>query len=304
MPRMRLFTKTLIGAVCLCSVFGGASGTTPQENSPGAKRPGVDGNLIVTVGMSMIIDSPLPVAKISIANGDLAEAVAVTPKEILINGRAPGETSLIVWQQGGTRLVYDLTVRISSQKLDNARQQVARDFPDEDISITFDNDAAFIRGAVNDTYEAARIMAIAGTLGKTVNLLRVNVPAQEQQILLKVRFMDVDRSASQQLGMNLASSAFNQTTGITTQQFGTAGVDPTTGFNLSDALNILLFRKDLNLGVTIEALESKNLLQMLAEPNVMATNGKVASFADGGEIPVPVVQSSQAAGAITIQYKP
>src|SRR5580700_4248894 len=225
MPRMRLIAKSWIGAACLCSVFGVASGTTPQENAQNAKRPGVDGNLIVTVGMSMIIDSPVAVTKISIANGDLAEAVAVNPQEILINGKAPGETSLIVWQQGGTRLVYDLIVRISSQKLDNARQQIARDFPDEDISVTFDNDTAFVRGSVKDTFEAARVMQIAATLGKSVNLLRVNIPDQEPQILLKVRFADVDRSASQQLGMNLASNAFNTTGGISTGQFGSSGID-------------------------------------------------------------------------------
>jgi pilus assembly protein CpaC len=278
--------------------------TTPQDGAQAPKRPGIDGNLVVTVGMSMIIDSPVAVSKISIANGDLAEAVAVNPKEILINGKAPGQTSLIVWQQGGTRLVYDLTVRIASQKLDAVRQQVARDFPDEDITVTFDNDTVFVRGSVKDMYEAGRVMLIASTLGKAVNLLRVNVPKQEPQILLKVRFMDVDRSASKQLGMNLASNAFNQTTGISTGQFGSAGVDPNTGFSLSDALNVLLFRKDLNLGVTIEALQSKNLLQMLAEPNVMATNGKAASFISGGEFPVPVVQGSQSLGAVTIQYHP
>jgi pilus assembly protein CpaC len=305
MPRAWLHSTSLILAALLSSVPGiAADTTTPQEAAQQAKRPGTDGNLFVTVGMSMIIDSAIGIAKISIANGELAEAVAVSPKEILVNGKAPGETSLIVWQQGGTRLVYDLTVRISSQKLDNARQQIARDFPDADISITFDNETAFVRGAVNDTYEAARIMAIAGTLGKTVNLLRVNIPAQDPQILLKVRFMDVDRSASQQLGMNLASQAGNQTTGISTGQFGGAGVDPNSGFNLSDALNILLFRKDLNLGITIEALQSKNLLQMLAEPNVMAINGKMASFVDGGEFPVPVVQSAATPGAVTVTYKP
>ena len=91
--------------------------------------------------------------------------MAVTPKEILINGKAPGETSLIVWQQGGTRLVYDLTVRISSHKLDAVRQQMARDFPDEDISITFDNDTAFVRGTVKDTFERPR-HGDGGTLGQ------------------------------------------------------------------------------------------------------------------------------------------
>jgi pilus assembly protein CpaC len=304
MLRMRLFAKTSIVAACLCCVFGGASGSTPQENAQNAKRPGVDGNLIVTVGMSMIIDSPVAVAKISIANGELAEAVAVNPQEILINGKAPGETSLIVWQQGGTRLVYDLIVRISTQKLDSARQQIARDFPDEDISVTYDNDAAFVRGSVKDTFEAARIMAIAATLGKAVNLLRVDIPAQEPQILLKVKFADVDRSVSQQIGLNLASLAINQpTTGAGTLSPGSS-VAGTGTFNLSDALNVLLFSKSFNLNATIEALSTKNQLQMLAEPNVMATNGKPASFISGGQFPVPSVQSGANTGAVSVVYEP
>jgi pilus assembly protein CpaC len=281
--------------------------TNPQEK-PGTqqpKRPGVDGNLIVTVGMSMIIDSPAAVLKLSIANGDLAEAVAITPKEILINGKAPGETSLIVWQDGGARLVYDLTVRVSTNKLEALRQQIARDFPSDDISITMDNDTAFVRGTVKDTFAASRVMSMVQSLSpKAVNLLRVNVPAQEPQILLKVRFCDVDRSTSNSLGLNLASTAFNQTTGITTGQFGSSGVDGSGTFNLSNTLNVLLFRRDINLGVTIEALESKNLLQMLAEPNVMATSGREASFTDGGEIPIPVVQSTASPGAITIEFRP
>ena len=284
-----------------------ATTTTPQEK-PGvqpAKRPGVDGTLIVTVGMSMIIDSPAAVLKLSIANGDLAEAVAITPKEILINGKAPGETSLIVWQDGGARLVYDLTVRVSTNKLEALRQQIARDFPSDDISVTVDNDTAFVRGTVKDTYAASRVMSMVQSLTpKSVNLLRVTVPAEEPQILLKVRFCDIDRSTSNNLGLNLASNAFNQTTGITTGQFGSAGVDGSGVFDLANTLNVLLFRKDLNLGATIEALESKNLLQMLAEPNVMATSGREASFTDGGEIPIPVVQSTASPGAITIEFRP
>src|SRR5690242_20844049 len=102
--------------------------TQPQQTQPkpeaaaGQNAPGGQGKLVVTVGKSLIIDSPLDIRRLSVANGDLAEAVAVNPKEVLINGKLPGETSLIVWQQNGARLVYDLTVRLSSQKLDSVRQ--------------------------------------------------------------------------------------------------------------------------------------------------------------------------------------
>ena len=158
-----------------------ATASRPQQppDAPAPQQSGCrpigagQGKLVVTVGKSLIIDSPLDIRRLSVANGDLAEAVAVNPKEVLINGKPPGETSLIVWQQNGARLVYDLTVRMSSQKLDSVRQQIARDFPDDDVNVTFENDTAFVRGTVKDMIAAERVMSIAATLGKSVNLLRV-----------------------------------------------------------------------------------------------------------------------------------
>jgi len=119
----------------------------------------------------------------------------------------------------------------------------------------------------------------------------------------------VDRSFSSNLGFNLFSlGATNTIGGTTTQQFAPptitvpgAGSPPTA--TLTNALNLFLFRPDLNLGATIEALESRNLLQILAEPNVLAMNGKQASFLSGGEFPVPVVQGGSNIGAVTIQFR-
>ena len=105
---------------------------------------------MVTVGKSLIIDSPMKIQRISVANGDLIEAVAVNPKEVLINGKAAGETSLIIWQEGGNRLLYDLTVRLSPCDWTRCAQQLARDFPKEDINVTFENETAFVRGTVKD----------------------------------------------------------------------------------------------------------------------------------------------------------
>ncbi len=229
----------------------------PQEASPAAP-----GKLMVTVGKSLIIDSPMKIMRISVADGGLIEAVAVNPKEVLINGKAAGETSLIIWQEGGNRLLYDLTVRLSPMRLDVVRQQLARDFPNDDINVTYDNETAFVRGTVKDVVAADRVMAIAASLGKaTVNLLRVEVPPVEEQILLKVRFCNVDRSASQDLGVSFASGAFNQSTVIGTGQFSGPRVDTQGIVTLSDALSVLLFRKDINLAASIKALEGKSLLE-------------------------------------------
>jgi pilus assembly protein CpaC len=298
----------LFAVACLCLIPTGAysadepsrSAAPPQENQSDKASSGAPGKLVVTVGKSLIIDSPLKIQRISVANGELMEAVAVNPKEVLINGKAPGETTLIIWQENGTRLLYDLTVRMSPLRLEAARQQLARDFPDDEINITYENETAFVRGRVKDVIAADRVMSVASTLGKTVNLLQVDIPPAETQILLKVRFANVDRGLSTDLGFNFASSAFNQSTQVGTGQYTGPQVDTKGAISLSDALNVFLFRKDLNLAATIKALESKRLLETLAEPNVLAINGKPASFITGGEFPFPMVG---ALGAVSIAFR-
>jgi pilus assembly protein CpaC len=281
--------------------------TRAGDENPKAQDPAATaapGKLVVTVGKSLIIDSPMKIQRISVANGELIEAVAVNPKEVLINGKSAGETSLIIWQEGGNRLLYDLTVRLSPMRLDVVRQQLARDFPNEDINVTFENDTAFVRGTVKDVIAADRVMSIAASLSKNaVNLLRVEVPPVEEQILLKVRFCNVDRGASTDLGISLASGAFNQSTAIGTGQYSGPSVSSTGTVSLSDALNILFFRKDINLAASIKALEAKSMLETLAEPNLLAINGKPASFVAGGEFPFPMVQPGTNGSAISVQFR-
>ncbi len=265
--------------------------------------------LVVTVGKSLVLDNAMNIQRISLANGELAEAVAVNPREVLINGKAPGETSLLIWQQGGPRLLFDLTVRPSTTRLEELRGQLAKELPGQDVSVYLEGENVFVHGTAKDLLSADRAASMAATLGKVVNLLHVTTPVEEPQILIKVRFIDVDRSMSSQLGFNLFSTGAARTIGgVTTQQFAPAIVhipspgSPVTA-TLSNALNLFLYRPDLNLGATIEALEAKNLLQILAEPNVLAMNGKAASFIAGGEFPVPVVQGGSNIGAVTIQFR-
>ncbi len=266
-------------------------------------------DLFVTAGKSLVVESPTVIQRVSVADGKIAEAVVITPKEVLINGLAPGETSLVIWQQGGNRLLFDLKVLPSPARLEAVRRELEKELPGQDVSISLEGENVFLRGTVNDKIAAERALNIASTLGKPVNLLYVKTPPAEQQILLKVRFANVDRAASQDLGVNFFSTgALNTPGSITTQQFQPpqvqfAGAQGAT-FNLTDALNIFLFRPDLDLGATIRALQGKRLLEMLAEPNLLAMNGQPASFLAGGEFPVPVVQTGIAgAGAVTIQWR-
>jgi pilus assembly protein CpaC len=265
--------------------------------------------LAVGVGKSIIMDSPVNIERVSVANGELAEAVAVTPREVLINGKMPGETSLVIWQQGGNRLVFDLVVQPSTTRLEAVRGQLQRELTGQAVSIEIEDTNVFLRGTVKDLTAAERALAIAATLGKPVNLLNVNVPAVDPQILLKVRFANVDRAASSELGANIMSTgALNTPARLSTGAFSPPAVETATGtgtsFTFTDALNVFLFRPDLNLAATIRALQSKRLLEILAEPNVLAINGKQAYFLAGGEFPFPTLQGGGAGlGAVTIQFR-
>jgi len=301
-------------AACLIALLWQPVGAAPAEQKPAAAAPqpdavakqatpnGVVGQLVVTVGKSLTIDSPLAIKRVATANGALVDAQAISPKELLLNGKTPGETSLIIWQEDGTRLIYDLTVRVSPQRLNAVREQIARDYPDADINVTFDNDVAFVRGTVKDVIAADRIMAIVTTMSRAVNLLHVEVPPVEPQVLLKVRFANVDRSASMQLGVNFASGAGNQQSAIGTgPAISTAGAAAVG--TLTQTVNIFALRSDINLLAEITALENKNLLEMLAEPNLLTFSGTRASFTAGGEFPFLAPQPSANGLQYTVQFK-
>lgn len=318
MTRTMKFARTLAVTASVCLLLApsvvAVEPVTPAEAKSAVAQDqvtkqatpnGVVGQLTVTVGKSLAIDSPLPIKRLSYANGTLVEAQAIGPKEVLLNGKAAGETSLIIWQEDGTRLIYDLTVRVSPQRLNAVRQQIARDYPDADINVTFDNDTAFVRGTVKTVTDAERIMAIVGTLAKTVNLLKVDVPAVEPQILLKVRFANVSRNATTQMGAAFASTAFNQTTAIGTGpsilSTLTSGL---TSAAIGSAPNIVALRPDINLLSEIQLLESKNLLEMLAEPNLLTYSGTRASFTAGGEFPYLTPQPTAGGTIFSVEFKP
>jgi pilus assembly protein CpaC len=312
------FARNLMVTTCACLLLAPSvtamepvtpaeakSAVTQDQVTKQATPNGVVGQLTVTVGKSLAIDSPLPIKRLAFANGTLLDAQAIGPKEILINGKAPGETSLIIWQDDGTRLIYDLTVRVSPQRLNAVRQQIARDYPDADINVTFDNETAFVRGTVKTVTDADRILAIVGTLAKPISLLKVDVPPVEPQIMLKVRFANVDRSMQRQLGANFASTAFNQTTAIGTgPSILSSLVGGLANATIGSAPNIVALRPDIHLLAEIQALESKSLLEMLAEPNLLTYSGTKASFTAGGEFPYLTPQPSAGGTIFSIEFKP
>jgi len=253
-------------------------------------------DLSLAVGKSVVLDLARPVTRIVVGAGGFAEAQAVSPTQILLNGKLPGETSLIIWDQTGGRQFFNVTVRQSSfasnDTLEGLRRELRAELPGQNVRVSQDNGIIFLRGTVSNLNSSDRAEKIAGTAGKFVNLLNVNVPAPEPQILLKVKFASVDRNRLKQLGINFAVNGLGNTIGsIGTGQFASGNISATY--------------PGIGLGASIQALETRGLAEVLAEPNVLAKNGHQASFLAGGEYPYPVAQSSAAGGAspITIQYK-
>ncbi len=296
-----------------------AAENTPSGVQGGAPPAAAARDLFVTVGKSLVVESPVNIERISVGDAKKAEAMAVTPRQILVNGREAGETSLIVWQSGGNRLMFDLRVRAGTEGLEVVRQQMEKELPGQEVSLALQGDSIFVRGTVSDLSSADRAVAIAGALGKPINLLRVKLPAVQQQILLKVKFIDLDRNVSQQLGLNLTSLGATNTIGqVSTGQFSPPAMNQiqqqgalnakggiiSQQWQLSNLGNIFLWRPDQNIAANIQALQSRGLTQILAEPNLLTMDGKPASFLAGGEIPIPVVQSSAGGvGQVTIMWK-
>ncbi|HZB88510.1 MAG TPA: pilus assembly protein N-terminal domain-containing protein [Terracidiphilus sp.] len=292
----------------------GAASPLPQPPLQPVGPSGQDSSndLSVTVGKAVVLDLAKPIRQIVVGLGDFAEAEAVSPTQVLVNGKSPGETTLIIWDSTGSRQFFNVTVRPSTyathDELEAIRRQLRAELPGQDVSAMIDSGNVYLRGTVDDLTSSNRAALIAATGGKVVNLLNVKVPPAEKQILLKVRFASVDRTKEKQLGINIFSTGLGNTIGtVTTGQFTPPGVTPGSPATvaINNELNLFAFYPGINLGATIQALEQTGLVQSLAEPNILAEDGKLASFLAGGQFPFPTVSGGSGIGgsAVTISFK-
>jgi pilus assembly protein CpaC len=320
-----LFTLLLAGpAQHLCAQASPVAqgSAAPSGSGQGAQFQDSINELSVGVGKTILVDTAKPIARVAIGIGDVAVATAVSRTEIMVNGKTPGESSLIIWDVEGNRQFFNLSVRASNtQVLDNLegiRRELRQELPQQPVRVSMENGTLFLRGTVANLTSADRAVRIASSAGKVVNLLDVKIPDSEPQILLKVRFASVDRSVAKQLGINLFNLGLgNSIGGVTTGQFSPPTITGSSGSSSGDGIssgsgqatftnefNLLAFFPGLNVGADIIALEARGLAEVLAEPNVLATNGKQASFLAGGQYPYPTVQgSSGGSAAVTIQFK-
>ena len=269
--------------------------------------------LHLLVGRSIVISSPARIKRVSLADPNIAEAIVVSPTQVLVNGRAPGGVSLIVWDESDQSQAFEVSVDIDVLGLS---QKIHEVFPTEDVHIETSRDVVMLSGKISSQQVADKILEVVkNTTPKVTSLMQVP-PTPVGQILLQVRFAEVNRSVVKQFGINWLSLPGAKNIGtISTQQFappqltsqasGSSG-DTSSTIGLSDLLNIFIFRPDINFAATIKALQEQNVLEILAEPNLMTQSGKEASFLAGGEFPYPILQSAGGGGGfagITIQFK-
>src|SRR5579859_6983662 len=282
----------------------------PQSSATQASAP-----LRVMVGKSLLINTTERLKRISVTDPSIAYAQPITPTQILVHGKAPGEVSLVIWDELERSRSFDLRVDVD---VSACAEEEHRVFPDEQITVTPSRAAIVLSGHVTTEDVAKRAGDLAGAYSpKIINVLTFG-PVGAQEVLLEVKFSEVDRAALTQLGINFVSTGAANTLGtITTGQFGgfgpqtlpqsgsssSSGTTSTSGQTISNVLNLFVFRPDINFGAVIQALENKSLLQILAEPNLIAVNGKKASFLAGGQFPFPIVQPGAGFTAVTISFK-
>ena len=263
--------------------------------------------LDLLVGRSAVVRSDRPITRVSIPSPDIADALVTSPYEVLVHGKNPGTISMLIWNEGGSIRSYDVSVRRDLKALE---EQVRQLFPGEAITVTSNGTDVVLAGTVSSKYVVEKATSLAGgyveKADRVVNLLRQQDGGATDQVLLRVRFAEVSRSAMQELGVSLFTGPLGWRDWIgrtTTQQFAAPEFDADKGLVFSDFLNVLAFNSKEQLGGVIRALQTKGLFQSLAEPNLVARDGQEASFLAGGEFPYPVVQGSGLNASVTIMFK-
>jgi pilus assembly protein CpaC len=265
--------------------------------------------LDLLVGRSTVIRMERPITRVSLSTPDIADALVTTPYELLIHGKVPGTISMMVWEGTGRIKTFDVAVRRDLSQLETQLQKL---FPGEAITATSNGKDVVLSGFVSSKYIVDRASSLAlGYVDKAenvVNLLRQQETNLTNQVLLRVRFAEVSRSAMQELGASYFTGANGKGDWIargTTQQYSAPDFDRDKGLVFSDFLNLFMFNTEEQLGAVIRALKGRGLFQSLAEPNLITQDGKEASFLAGGEYPYPVVQGGTGGGssAVTIVFK-
>jgi pilus assembly protein CpaC len=304
----------------------------PASAMPASAVPGREPDAAVndtdavrlTVGRSTLVDIGQPISRVSLTKADVADALVTSPSQLLVHGKTPGAISMFVWSRGGSVKRYEIVIE---RDLEALNEQFRMLFPGENIQAHSNGKSVVLSGNVSRKEVAEKAIAVAAGYTEkkedVVTLLAAQPGPPSQQVMLRVRFAEVSRSAITELGATFFSSptgventigriATPQVPGPTytelqwskqSSNFGAPVTSASGKINFGDFLNLFFFSQKYDVGVLIRAMQQRGLFQSLAEPNLVAESGKEASFLAGGEFPVPIAQGSGANLAVSVQFK-
>ena len=283
--------------------------TRPAASAPGeVVATGLDetGGITLAIGKTRLISTRSTLETVDSTQPDIAFAKVIPPNDVTVTGRKPGTAQLMLWDDKGRSQTIEITVQADVQGLTGTMKKL---FPDAAIEAGVTDGQVILRGRVPTVEMAQQAVQAAAPYGaKVLNFLEIS---GGKQVTLQVRFAEVSRAATTNLGFNAFANGGPTKLGWNNGPGGTpigglsAGnpnvtIDPSIsvfGAGSVGAFNFEFF---------IQALRQNNLLRVLAEPNLTVISGKQASFLAGGEFPIPVPQSGGAGGGsttITIEYK-
>ncbi len=266
--------------------------------------------LNVPMNRAVVVESDTPFAELSIANPNIADISTLSDRTIYVLGRAPGRTTLTLVGADG-RLITNVEVHVTPD-IAEFKERLRQILPGETIEVRTANDGIVLSGTVSSIAKLDRALELAQRYApeRVSNLM---VVGGTQQVMLKVRFAEMQRSVSKSLSSSVAlqgdalsgnlglfggTGTYSTSTGVNTA-FG-SGQTPANNAN-QGAMLFGFNAGSVEVGILLEALESKGMVRTLAEPNLTALSGQEAKFLAGGEYPIPVAQEN---GAITIEFKP
>ncbi|WP_338548882.1 type II and III secretion system protein family protein [Roseovarius phycicola] len=298
MKYLRLLQAALLGCAV---VFAMVPGVAVSETVT-VVRKGTNQNLKIDMNRAVVVESEVPFAELSIANPAIADFSTLSDRTVYLLGKTPGRTTLTLLDATG-RLITNVEVHVSPDVAE-FKERLQQILPGERIEVRTANDGIVLSGVVSSTARMDRALSLAQRYApdRVSNLMSV---AGSQQVMLKVRFAEMQRSISKGLNGSvlLGNSDFSAATGtfLLPENAGLAPGDPLTLAEGSlGGLGIGFDIGSVAFDVLLEALENKGLVRTLAEPNLTTLSGQEAYFLAGGEIPIPV----QDEDGVTIEFRP
>jgi pilus assembly protein CpaC len=301
-----------VGCVSLALMIGGMAAAQSPQNAGASANAGLDGatEVSIPVNKSRIITAKRPFNEVAVGSGAIADVVALSRTQFYILGKTTGSTNVIVTDRDGSVIeVYDVSV---GHDIDGLKRRVYEIAPNESVEIRAASDSILLSGTVSDAGKATAIAALAERYapGKVNNMIGVT---GVQQVMLEVRFAEVQRSALKDLSTQVelqdfdpdAGGTFYPTFNLPGEFFGKT-LDSFNPLNYFAGAVTFVEAGDFALSLAFDVLEQKGLVRTLAEPNIVALSGDTAKFLAGGEFPIPIAQDGSAnsqVAAITVEFK-